>query len=45
MIGCKLRFYFEKEYVLFFSFSSFLHQNPDDSKEVPGGFLSDINPV
>ena len=23
----------------------FLHPNPEDSKEVPGGFLSDINPV
>jgi hypothetical protein len=29
---------------MFFVFS-FLHPNPDDPKEVPGGFLSDINPV
>jgi hypothetical protein len=28
-----------------FCFSSFLHPNPDDPKDVPGGFLSDINPV
>lgn len=24
---------------------SFIHSNPDDPKEVPGGFLSDINSV
>ena len=26
-------------------YSRFLHPNPDDAKEVPGGFLTDINPV
>jgi len=24
---------------------SFLHQKPDDPKEVPGGYLTDLNPV
>lgn len=29
----------------YMSFPRFFHKNPEDSSEVPGGFLSDINPV
>lgn len=28
-----------------FFLDSFLHKNPEDTSEVPNGFLSDINPV
>ena len=49
---CEVRVY-ERLYVLsyyliylsIFSLFSFLHPNPEDKKEVPNGFLSDINPV
>jgi hypothetical protein len=43
MIDCKFYFISKKlkRYVSF----SFFHPNPDDPKEVPGGFLSDINKV
>lgn len=27
------------------SHGRFLHKNPEDPSEVPGGFLSDLNPV
>lgn len=30
-------------YTITFVYSSFIHPNPEDSNEVPGGFLSDIN--
>lgn len=31
-------------YICYFCTSRFQHQNPEDVNEVPGGFLSDINP-
>lgn len=30
---------------LWFCWNRFLHKNPEDSNEVPGGFLSDVNRV
>ena len=31
-------------FIHFLIFGRFLHKNPEDVNEVPGGFLSDINP-
>ena len=31
-------------YICYFCTWRFQHQNPEDANEVPGGFLSDINP-